>query len=167
MIAAINGYALGGGCELAMACTLRLASDTARLGQPEIQLGLLPGYGGTQRLPRLVGKGRALEMLLTGAPIGAVEAERIGLVNRVVPGGELASAVTTPARWRRRSRRRRRSRCARFWMPCTPAASSSLAEGCAFEAALFGVIAGDRRHARGHPRVSREAQAGFQGTLKP
>ena len=93
VIAAINGYALGGGCELAMACTLRVAADHATLGQPEINLGLLPGYAGTQRLPRLVGKGRALEMMLTGAPITAVEAERIGLVNRVVPGGELVSAV--------------------------------------------------------------------------
>ena len=93
VIAAINGYALGGGCELAMACTLRVAADHAKLGQPEINLGLLPGYAGTQRLPRLVGKGRALEMMLTGAPIGAVEAERIGLVNRVVPGAELASTV--------------------------------------------------------------------------
>jgi enoyl-CoA hydratase len=89
VIAAINGYALGGGCELAMACTIRLAADTARLGQPEINLGLIPGYGGTQRLARLIGAGRALEMMLTGAPIGATEAERIGLVNRVVPAASL------------------------------------------------------------------------------
>jgi enoyl-CoA hydratase len=93
VIAAINGYALGGGCELAMACTLRLAADSARLGQPEINLGLLPGYAGTQRLARLVGKGRAMEMILTGAPMTAVEAERIGLVNRVVPAGELMAAA--------------------------------------------------------------------------
>jgi enoyl-CoA hydratase len=89
-IAAINGYALGGGCELAMACTLRIAADTARLGQPEINLGLLPGYGGTQRLARLVGAGRALELLLTGEQVTAAEAHRIGLVNRVVPAADLA-----------------------------------------------------------------------------
>src|SRR5205823_684023 len=94
VIAAINGYALGGGCELAMACTLRVAADTAKLGQPEIGLGLIPGYAGTQRLPRLVGKGKAMEMILTGAPIGADEAQRIGLVNRVVP----AAALMTEAK---------------------------------------------------------------------
>lgn len=89
VIAAINGFALGGGCELAMACTIRLAADTARLGQPEINLGLIPGYGGTQRLARLVGRGRALELLLGGQPIDAAEAWRIGLVNRVVPAADL------------------------------------------------------------------------------
>jgi enoyl-CoA hydratase len=89
VIAAVNGFALGGGCELAMACTLRLAADSAKFGQPEINLGLIPGYAGSQRLPRLVGKGRALEILLTGQPLGADEAFRIGLVNRVVPAGQL------------------------------------------------------------------------------
>src|SRR4249919_3582715 len=89
VIAAINGYALGGGCELAMACTIRLAAETAKIGQPEINLGLIPGYGGTQRLSRLVGAGRALELLLTGDQISAAEAYRIGLVNRVVPSADL------------------------------------------------------------------------------
>jgi enoyl-CoA hydratase len=84
-VAAINGYALGGGLELAMACTVRFASENARMGQPEVKLGLTPGYGGSQRLPRLVGRGRALEMLLAGEPITAAEAHRIGLVNAVVP----------------------------------------------------------------------------------
>jgi enoyl-CoA hydratase len=89
VIAAINGFALGGGCELAMACTIRLAADTAKLGQPEINLGLIPGYAGSQRLPRLVGRGRALELLLVGNPIAADEAWRIGLVNKVVPAADL------------------------------------------------------------------------------
>jgi enoyl-CoA hydratase len=89
VIAAINGFALGGGCELAMACHLRVASETAKFGQPEVKLGIAPGYGGTVRLPRLIGKARALELLLTGEMIDAEEARRIGLVNRVVPGDRL------------------------------------------------------------------------------
>lgn len=93
VIASINGYALGGGCEIAMACTLRIASESARIGQPEVSLGLIPGYGGTQRLARLVGCGRALEIMLTGKPIAAEEAWRIGLVNKVVPSGELTGVV--------------------------------------------------------------------------
>ncbi len=89
VVAAINGFALGGGCELAMACTLRIAADSARFGQPEINLGIIPGYAGSQRLPRLVGKGLALEMLLTGDMITAERAHAIGLVNRVVPAADL------------------------------------------------------------------------------
>ncbi len=89
VVAAINGFALGGGCELAMACSFRLASDNARLGQPEVKLGIMPGYGGTQRLPRLVGKGLANQVLLSGEMISAQEALRIGLVNEVVPQAEL------------------------------------------------------------------------------
>src|SRR3954471_18226043 len=89
VIAAVNGFALGGGCELAMACHLRVASDQAKFGQPEVKLGIAPGYGGTVRLPRLVGKGRALELLLSGDIIDAKEALRIGLVNRVVPADRL------------------------------------------------------------------------------
>ena len=91
VIAAINGFALGGGCELALACTFRLASDNAKLGQPEVKLGIIPGYGGSQRLPRLVGKGLANQILLSGEMISAQEALRIGLVNEVVPQAELIS----------------------------------------------------------------------------
>ena len=93
-VAAVNGFALGGGCELAMSCHIRLASEFAKFGQPEVKLGLVPGYGGTQRLPRLIGKGRALQLLLTGEMIDAQEAFRIGLVNQVVPAGELVTAAT-------------------------------------------------------------------------
>src|SRR5450631_1039020 len=89
VIACINGFALGGGCEIAMACTMRLASETAKLGQPEVKLGIIPGYGGTQRLPRLVGKGVAMQLVLTGEMITAQEAHRIGLVNEVVAPAEL------------------------------------------------------------------------------
>jgi enoyl-CoA hydratase len=92
VVAAVNGFALGGGCELAMAATFRYASRNAKFGQPEVNLGLIPGYGGSQRLPRLVGKGRALELLLTGDAISAEEAFRIGLVNRVVEPAELLPA---------------------------------------------------------------------------
>ena len=98
VIAAVNGYALGGGCELAMACTLRIASENARFGQPEVKLGIIPGYAGTQRLPRLVGKGLAHQMILTGDPITAAEAYRIGLVNQVVPLNELIPAAEALAR---------------------------------------------------------------------
>jgi enoyl-CoA hydratase len=91
VVAAVNGFALGGGCELALACHLRIASENAKFGQPEVKLGLIPGYGGTQRLARLVGKGRALHLLLTGETIDAQEAYRIGLVTKVVPAGALLS----------------------------------------------------------------------------
>jgi enoyl-CoA hydratase len=97
VIAAINGFALGGGCELAMSATMRIAGETARLGQPEVKLGLLPGYGGSQRLPRLVGKGAAFKLLLTGEMISASEALRIGLVDEVVPAAELLPRVRTLA----------------------------------------------------------------------
>src|SRR5262245_53287174 len=93
VLAAINGFALGGGCELALACHLRIASDTARFGQPEVKLGIAPGYGGTQRLPRLVGRGPALQLILTGEAIDAQQALAIGLVSQVVPAGELAAAA--------------------------------------------------------------------------
>jgi len=93
VVAAVNGYALGGGCELSMACHIRVASSNAVFGQPEVKLGLIPGYGGTQRLPRLVGRGRALEILLTGRNISAEEALSIGLVNRVCEPAELDAVV--------------------------------------------------------------------------
>jgi enoyl-CoA hydratase len=93
VIAAVNGYALGGGCELAMACHIRIASEDAKFGQPEVNLGIIPGYGGTQRLPQLVGRGKALEIMLTGDMITAEEAKQIGLVNHVVPQDQLMSAA--------------------------------------------------------------------------
>jgi enoyl-CoA hydratase len=138
VIAAVNGFALGGGCELAMACTLRFAAGTARFGQPEIKLGTLPGFGGSQRLPRLVGKGRALELLLTGRMIDAEEALRIGLVTRVVPAGdlvreslamagELASAAPLAVRY--------------VIEAVTRGLEMSLADGSLLEASLFGLAA--------------------------
>ena len=93
VIAAVNGFALGGGCELAMACHIRIASDAAKFGQPESKLGLLPGYGGSQRLPRLVGKGRAVQLLITGEMIDAAEAYRIGLVNKVTTTNDLMTTA--------------------------------------------------------------------------
>jgi enoyl-CoA hydratase len=93
VIAAVNGFALGGGCELAMSCHVRIAASVAKFGQPEVRLGIIPGYGGTQRLPRLVGKGRALQLILTGDTIDANDAYRIGLVNAVVPSEELRTAA--------------------------------------------------------------------------
>src|SRR6266496_3470249 len=98
VIACINGFALGGGCEIAIACTMRLASENAKLGQPEVKLGIIPGYGGSQRLPRLVGKGIALQILLTGYMVPASEALRIGLVNQVVPAAELMTTAENIAR---------------------------------------------------------------------
>jgi enoyl-CoA hydratase len=138
VIAAINGFALGGGCELAMACTLRLAADTARLGQPEIALGLIPGYAGTQRLPRLVGKGRAMELILTGTPVAADEAYRIGLVNRVVPAADLMGeakklaaqlAASAPIAMRY------------IINAVNKGVEMPFAEACQYEATLFGLVA--------------------------
>ncbi|MCK5578979.1 MAG: enoyl-CoA hydratase/isomerase family protein, partial [Planctomycetes bacterium] len=98
VIAAINGFALGGGCEMALACTIRLASEKAKLGQPEVNLGVIPGYGGTQRLVRLLGKGRAMELVLTADIIDAAEADRIGLVNKVYPADQLLAEAEKLAR---------------------------------------------------------------------
>ena len=138
VIAAINGYALGGGCELALACTLRIAADTARLGQPEINLGVLPGYAGTQRLPRLVGKARAMELILTGAQISASEAERIGLVNRVVP----AAVLLIEAKKLAAALARQAPIAVRYIIDAiNRGLEMPFVEGCRFEATLFGLVA--------------------------
>ncbi|PWT86088.1 MAG: hypothetical protein C5B57_01760 [Blastocatellia bacterium] len=138
VIAAINGFALGGGCELAMACTLRIAADTARLGLPEITLGILPGYAGTQRLARLVGKAKAMELILTGTPIPAQEAARIGLVNRVVTLGELMAAARDLA-----TQLARQPAIAVQYIinAINKGLEMPFAEACVFEAALFGLAA--------------------------
>jgi enoyl-CoA hydratase/carnithine racemase len=138
VIAAINGFALGGGCELAMACTIRLAADTARFGQPEIALGLIPGYAGTQRLPRLVGKGRAMEMILTGAPVSADEAYRIGLVNRVVPAADLIAEAKKLAAQLASSA----PIAMRYIINAVnKGVEMAFAEACQYEATLFGLVA--------------------------
>jgi enoyl-CoA hydratase/carnithine racemase len=138
VIAAINGFALGGGCETAMACTIRIAAEHAKFGQPEVKLGLLPGGGGTQRLPRLVGKGRALQLILTGETISAQEAYRIGLVNEVVPAADLIGraeavlkqiAANAPI-------------AVKFSLEATNRGmNTSQAEGLALEASYFGICA--------------------------
>jgi enoyl-CoA hydratase len=138
VIAAINGFALGGGCELAMACTLRIAADTARLGQPEINLGLIPGYAGTQRLLRLVGKGRAMEMILSGQPVTADHALSIGLVNGVSPLGGLMETV--------RGLAAKLAASAPIAMryainAINKGAAMPFAEACQYEATLFGLVA--------------------------
>lgn len=159
-IAAINGFALGGGLELAMACTLRVAAAHAKLGQPEIKLGITPGYGGTQRLPRLVGRARALELLLTGDPIDASEAHRIGLVSHVVPQAELMVFC--------------RALLGKMLENAPLAAglileavdlglSSGLEEGLKFEAAAFGVAAATEDKREGTAAFLEKRKAAFQG----
>jgi enoyl-CoA hydratase len=138
VIAAINGYALGGGCELAMACTLRIAADTAKLGQPEIALGLLPGYAGTQRLPRLVGKGRAMEIMLTGTPIAAGEAYRIGLVNRVVPAADLMAEARA---WAGQLANGAPIAMRYIINAVNRGCEMPFGEACQYEATLFGLVA--------------------------
>jgi len=138
VIAAINGFALGGGCELAMACTLRIAADHAKLGQPEINLGLIPGYAGSQRLPRLVGRGRALELLLLGAPIPADEAWRIGLVNKVVPGAQLMTETRALAQ----QLAAKAPIAVRYILDAVAGGlEMSFADAQTYEATLFGLIA--------------------------
>jgi enoyl-CoA hydratase len=134
-IAAINGFALGGGCELALACSIRLASRTAKLGQPEVRLGIIPGYGGTQRLARLCGKGVAHELCLTGEMISAEEAQRIGLVNHVYEPAELLPAATALAR---KIAANGRFAVGLAMEAIARGADMPQEEGMAFEAALFG-----------------------------
>jgi enoyl-CoA hydratase len=138
VVAAINGFALGGGCELAMACSIRIAADTARLGQPEINLGIIPGYGGSQRLPRLVGQGRALEILLSGEMVSAARAYEIGLVNRVVPAGELMAAARALAH----SLAAKAPVATRYILEAVSRGQDMpLGEGQFLEASLFGALA--------------------------
>ena len=160
VIAAVNGFALGGGCELAMACTLRIAADTARLGQPEITLGLIPGYAGTQRLPRLIGKGRALELLLTGRMVPAPDALGMGLVNRVVPASELMAEA------------RRLARTLAAGAPIAmryiiDAVNQGLempfAEACNHEATLFGLVSSTADMREGTRAFLDKRKAAFKG----
>ena len=160
VVAAVNGFALGGGCETAMACTIRLAVEHARFGQPEVRLGLLPGGGGTQRLPRLVGKGRALQLILTGGMIDAAEAHRIGLVNEVVPAGELiaraeailgAIAGNGPV-------------AIRLALDAVnKGVETSQSGGLALEAAYFGLCAGTQDKAEGTAAFLEKRVPRFQG----
>ena len=160
VIAAVNGFALGGGCETAMACTIRIAVDTARFGQPEVKLGLLPGGGGTQRLPRLIGKGRALQLILTGEMIDAREAWRIGLVNEVVGAADLISRAeaillhifaNAPI-------------AVRYALEAVNGGmQTSQAQGLLLEAALFGVCAATKDKAEGTTAFLAKRAPDFQG----
>jgi enoyl-CoA hydratase len=137
VIAAINGFALGGGCELAMACDIRIAADTARLGQPEINLGIMPGYGGTQRLCRLVGRGQAKLLCMTGDLVDAAHAQRIGLVDLVVPAPELMKEAEALAR---RLASKAPVALALIKQAINVGLEGSLSAGLAYEAAQFGQV---------------------------
>jgi enoyl-CoA hydratase len=160
VIAAINGYALGGGCELAMACTIRIAADNAKLGQPEINLGLIPGYAGTQRLARIAGRGRALELLLTGDQITAQEAHRLGLVNRVVPAADLMAeakklAATLAAK---------APIAVRYILEAVhKGVEMPFAQAQVFEATLFGLVASTEDMREGTKAFLEKRKAEFKG----
>jgi enoyl-CoA hydratase len=159
-VAAVNGFALGGGLELAMAATVRMAAENARLGQPEVKLGLIPGFGGSQRLPRLVGRGRALAMLLSGEPIEAGEAWRIGLVNAVVPQGELLEAARA---WLVKVLRNG-PLAVRLAMEAVDAGlEGGLEEGMQLEAALFGVCGASQDGREGTRAFLEKRAPGFTG----
>jgi enoyl-CoA hydratase len=156
VIGVVNGFALGGGCEVAMACDMLIAADTAKFGQPEVNLGIIPGYGGTQRLPRLVGRNVAKELVLTGDMITAQRAYEIGLVNRVVPAAELMTTAREIAK-KILSRGPVAVRTAKMAM--NRGLDMDLQNGCALEASLFaaGFATGDRV----------EGIAAFLGKRKP
>jgi enoyl-CoA hydratase len=156
-----NGYALGGGCELAMACTLRIAVDTAKFGQPEVGLGLIPGYGGSQRLPRLIGKGRAMQIILSGKSIDAAEAWRIGLVNEVVATAQLLDRALDVLK----------SITANAPIALRPAIAainwgleSAQPEGYALEADLFALCAATADRAEGTAAFLAKRKPAFNGT---
>ena len=160
VIALINGYALGGGCELALACHMRIAADTARLGLPETKLGIAPGYGGTQRLPRLIGVGRALELILSGEMIDAVEAHRIGMVNRVVPAAELRAEGE---KLMRQILERAPLAVALSIESVTRGVEMPLAEGLAMEANHFGILASTDDMQEGTAAFLEKRAPAFQG----
>jgi enoyl-CoA hydratase len=159
-VAAVNGFALGGGLELAMACSVRFASENAKLGQPEVKLGIIPGYGGTQRLPRLVGRGRALELLLDGEPVTAAEAYRIGLVNAIVPQAELLAFSRA---WLAKVLANG-PLAVRLAMEAVDAGGNcGLEEGLKFEAAAFGMSVATEDRVEGTRAFLEKRPAAFKG----
>jgi len=160
VVAAVNGYALGGGLELAMACTVRFASENAKLGQPEVKLGIIPGYGGTQRLPRLVGRGRALELLLSGEPVPAAEAYRIGLLNGVVAPGELLPHCRA---WLEKVLANAPLAVDLAMEAVDTGLNCGLDEGLRFEAAAFGVSAATEDRREGTRAFLEKRRAAFAG----
>ena len=160
VIAAVNGFALGGGCETAMACTIRVAVENAKFGQPEVKLGVIPGGGGTQRLPRLVGKGRALQLILSGEMISAQEAYRIGLVNEVVPTAELIARAEAILKQIFSNA----PLAVKYSLEAVnKGLETSQAEGLSLEASLFGLCAGTEDKKEGTQAFLQKRAAQFQG----
>ena len=160
VIAAVNGFALGGGCETAMACTIRLATGDAKFGQPEVKLGLIPGAGGTQRLPRLVGKGLALQLILSGGTISAQEAYRIGLVNEIVPRAELIARAEAILKQINSNA----PLAVKFSIEAVNRGSeTSQTEGLVIESALFAICAGTEDKKEGTSAFLEKRAAKFQG----
>ncbi len=160
VIAAVNGFALGGGCETAMACTIRVAVENAKFGQPEVKLGVIPGGGGTQRLPRLVGQGRALQLILSGEMISAQEAYRIGLVNEVVPTADLITRAETILKQIFSNA----PLAVKYSLEAVnKGLESSQAEGLSLEASLFGICAGTEDKKEGTTAFLEKRKPQFQG----